>query len=56
MRPSPCPIVFIRDTCGAAVKAGKAKICELDRAEGKIYVKKMKGAMKFFICGKREVY
>lgn len=54
MRSSNCPNVFIRDACGAAVKAGKAKICELERAKVKTYVKKMKGAMKFFICGKRE--
>lgn len=51
MRPSLCPIVFIGDARGAAVKAGKAKICELER---KIDNKKMKGAMTCLISGKRE--
>lgn len=41
MRPSLCPTVLIRDARGAAVKASEAKICELERAEEKIYMKKV---------------
>lgn len=50
MRPTLCRTVFIRDARGAAVKTGKAKICELERAEEKIYIEKV----KVFNCGKRE--
>lgn len=56
-RPSLCPTVLIRGARGAAVKAGKAKICELKRAEGKIYIKRMKAAITFFcnLWGKEKV-
>lgn len=51
VRPSVCLTVFVRNTRGAAVEAGKAKICELERE--RFTLRNRKGAMELFIFGKR---